>query len=228
MKRFFRLLINPLGRAIISSALVLYVISISFVLILTFLPLPFFPDAFSEISRFIFENPFAHFLKIIFIAAFLIRITLLSVSKLENLAINSQQHPDLKFKGNPPLLSFMLPATEIAFFAFLAYYWNILASFDFHDAGTDYAQTLIEMLRSKKIALIWALGFIMPAFNIARGLPEALHSLGFSTDPEKTYIRYVWRTAAVLCVFTAMLSFYYCTETDLLFDIDEEPMVIIR
>ena len=122
----------------------------------------------------------------------------------------------------------MLPATEIAFFAFMAYYWNIFASFDFHDAGTDYAQTLIEMLRSKRIALIWAIGFIMPAFNIARGLPEALHSLGFSTDPSKTYIRYVWRTAAVLCVFTSMLSFYYCTETDLLFDIDEEPMVIIR
>lgn len=213
---------------IVSSAFSLYILAISFIFVIICSSLPFFPDFFSSVSRFLLENSLAYFARMLFIAAFSIRILLLFAAKIDNLIKQSQQHPDLKFKGNPPLLSFMLPATETAAFIFLVYYWNILSSFDFSEPGALYAQTLIEMLRAKRIALIWFLGFLMPAFNFAKGLPEALHSLGFSTDPQKTSVRYLWRTAAILSVFTALLSVYFCTETDLLFDIQEEPMVIIR
>lgn len=228
MRKIFLLFSDPLGRKIVSSYLSFYLLLCTFLFVFSCAMLPFFPDFFSAVSRFAYENPFAHSAEILFIAALVVHAVLATGVKLDNLLKNSQQHPELKFRGQPPVLSFLLPVTGTLFCVCLYYYYGFLSSFDFNETGADYARTLIELLRAKRIALMWFLGFIFPAFQFGRGLSGALNTTGFSTDRNRTSVRYVWRAMVILCVFTSLLSIYYCTETDLMLDIQEEPMVIIR
>ena len=228
MKKILLLFLNPLGRQIVSAYLSFYLILCTFLFVFCCALLPFFPDFFSAVSRFACENSFARFAEMLFIAVLAIHSVLAIGVKLYNLIKNSQQHPELKFKGQPPVLSFLLPITGTLFCVCLYYYYGFLSSFDFSETGADYAQTLIELLRAKRIALMWFLGFIFLSFQFGRGISEALNSTGFSTDKSKTYVRYAWRTLVMLCVFVSLLSIYYCTETDLMLNIQEEPMVIIR
>lgn len=217
-----------LGRKILSSVLSFYLFLSAVILILSFAALPFFPDAFSAVSRFACESYFVKSAAWLAAALMAIHLILELSVKLENLIKSSQQNPDIKFNGQAPVLSFCLPFAEIIFCTCLYAYIYFLISFDFTEKGTDYAQTLIELLRAKRIALIWLTGFLSLSFIFGRGLPDALHCLGFSTSREKSSIRYLWRGLVILCLSVSLLSIYYCTETDLLLNIQEEPMVIIK
>lgn len=228
MKIISGLIGNRLGRMMVSASMSLYLMCFACMFLFYCALLPFFPDFFSALSKFYARNYISNILNYTLILAFSVRIILIAISKIGNLITSSQQHLSLKFNGQPAIISFILPAAEIVFFIFLTYYWKFAVSFDYDESGNVYAQTLVEFLRSKRIALAWIAGFIALAFAFVRGIPESLHTLGFVARPGRNIPCYVWRTLATLCVLVAGLSIYYCTGTDLLLYVEEDPMVIIR
>lgn len=228
MKHFLLMIKDPLGRKMFSSVLSFYLLFNLAICILTCFIIPFWPEVFSAIARFACTSNWGKLMGYVFVLVLILHMLLAISIKLGNYKTNSQQHPDIKFKGLPAVLSFCLPFTGLICCIAIAYCFSLLLSFDLPNTDADYAGTMIELLRAKRVALAWFLGSLCAAFQFGRGIPGALHTLGFSTDVNKTFVHYVWRILVLICAINACYSIYYCAEIDMLLNMREDPMVIIQ